>query len=159
MRSFPQPTNVKQVRQFIGMASYYQRFFPLFARIAHPLHALTQKGSVFHLTSDCEVAFDTLKTRLTSASVLAFPNFDQDFVLETDASIQGLGAILSQKDQDGRQHPPAYASRALTGSEKNYLIRELETLAVVWGLKHFRYYPYGHRVTVLTDHSAVKAVL
>ena len=159
VRSFPRPTNVKQVRQFLGMASYYRRFIPLFARIAHPLHALTQKGSVFHWTSDCEVAFDTLKTRLTSAPVLAFPNFDQDFILETDASIRGLGAILSQKDQDGKQHPIAYASRALTESEKNYAITELETLAVVWGLKHFRYYLYGHRVKVLTDHSAVKAVL
>ena len=91
--------------------------------------------------------------------MLAYPSFDKDFVLETDASILGLGAVLSQKQVDGKLHPIAYASRALNPAEKNYSVTELETLAVVWGITHFRSYLYGNTVRVLTDHSAVKSVL
>ena len=80
-------------------------------------------------------------------------------MLETDASIQGLGAILSQPKQDGKLHPLSYASRSLSNSERNYSITELETLGVVWAIHHFRAYLYGHNVTVFTDHSAVKAIL
>ena len=89
--------------------------------------------------------------------MLAYPSFDREFILETDASIKGLGAVLSQK-QDGKLHPIAFTSKALNPQE-NYAITELETLAVVWAITHFHYYLYGHRVTVYTDHSAVKAVL
>ena len=89
-----------------------------------------------------------------------FPNFGADFVLETDASTQGLGAVLSKtQSSDGKLHPTAYASRALNASERKYGITELEILAVVWGISHFHHYLYGNQVTVLTDHTAVKAVL
>ena len=88
-----------------------------------------------------------------------YPSFDKDFTLETDASVQGLGAVLSQKQEDSRLHPIAYASRALNPAEKNYCITELETLAVVCGISHFRSYLYGNAVTVWIDHSAVKSVL
>ena len=93
------------------------------------------------------------------APILAYPDFTKDFVLETDASKQGLGAILSQLKDDSKLHPLAYASRSLSSSEKNYAITGLKTLAVVWAIIHFRYHLYGHRVTVYTDHAAVKAVL
>ena len=84
---------------------------------------------------------------------------EDPFVLETDASILGLGAILSQYQPDGQIHPVAYASRSLNQAERNYGITELETLAVVWAVTHFRAYLYGNKVTVYTDHTAVKAVL
>ena len=95
------------------------------------------------------------------APVLAYPDFDKEFTLETDASIQGLGAILSQVQEDMKLHPVAYASRALAAQEKRYTITctELETLAVVWAMSHFHSYLYEHDVTILTDHSAVRAVL
>jgi len=96
---------------------------------------------------------------LETAPLLAYPDFKKPFTLETDASIKGLGAILSQVQDDGKLHPLAYASRSLSQSEKNYAITELETLAVVWAVTHFRYYLYGNEVTVITDHAAVKAVL
>ena len=80
-------------------------------------------------------------------------------MLETDASIKGLGAVLSQRQDDNRLHPIAYASRALNNAEKNYGITELETLAVVWSITHFHPYLYGHSVTILTEYSAVKSVL
>ena len=91
--------------------------------------------------------------------MLAYPTFDRDFVLETDASIHGLGAILSQVQDDHKSHPIAYASRALSTAEKNYGITELETLALVWAMSHYHYYLYGHCVRVYTYHSAVKALL
>ena len=93
------------------------------------------------------------------APILVHPDFDKPFVLETDASAQGLGALLSQVQDDKRLHPIAYASRALSPQEKKYAITELETLAVVWAVQHYHAYLYGHEETVYTDHSAVKAVL
>ena len=100
-----------------------------------------------------------MKRRLINPPVLAYPDFEKDFSLETNASICGLGAVLSQVQPDGRLHPIAYASCALSPSEKNYGITDLETLAVVWAVSHFHYYHYGRCVTIYTDHSAVKAVL
>ena len=156
---FPTPRNVREVRQFLGLSSFYRRFIPNFAKIATPLHQLTHKDVAFAWTQDCKEAFDTLKLKLTTAPVLAYPRFDSDFILETDASILGLGAVLSQVQDDAKPHPISYASRALSNSEKNYAITELETLAVVWAISHYHHHLYGHCVTVLTDHSAVKAVL
>jgi hypothetical protein len=127
--------------------------------VAQPLHALTRKGVEFLWTEACHSAFETLKQKLTQVPVLAYPTFDKPFTLETDASILGLGAVLAQEQEDRRLHPVAYASRALSPPERNYSITELETLAVVWAISHFCTYLYGNRVTVYTDHSAVKAVL
>lgn len=156
---FPRPQNVSEVRRFLGLSSYYRRFVSNFARVASPLHALTRKGAEFEWTNECEVSFQALKEKLTSAPVLAYPSFERPFVLETDASIAGIGAVLSQPQDDGLLHPVAFASRSLTPSERNYAITELETLAVVWAITHFIPYLYGHEVTVFTDHTAVKAVL
>ena len=156
---FPVPTSLKELQQFLGLASYYRRFIPKFAQVAHPLHWLTRKDAPFDWSSECQVAFDDLNRRLVSAPVLAYPDFSKDFVLETDASYVGLGAVLSQLQDDGKLHPPSYASRALSTPEKNYPVTELETLAVVWAISHYRAYLYGHDVKVYTDHSAVKAVL
>ena len=156
---FPTPTSVTQVRQFVGLASYYRRFIEGFARIAGPLHQLTKQNAEFKWTDECQEALDTLKKKLVEAPVLVYPNFDIGFVLETDPSYQGLGAVLSQKLEDKLLHPVSFSSRALSPSEKNYAVTELETLAVVWAVKHYRAYLYGHDVQVVTDHSAVKALL
>ena len=90
---------------------------------------------------------------------MAYPDFKKPFTLETDASIKGLGVILSQVQDDGKLHPLAYASRSFSQSEKNYAITELETLVVVWAVTHFHYYLYGNEVTVITDNATVKTVL
>ena len=129
VRGYPIPTDATKVRQFLGLASYYRRFIPEFARIAHPMHALTRKDRVFEWTADCDAAFNKLKELLITAPVLLHPRFgpSEEFVLETDASGVGLGAILSQK-HDGQLHPIAYASRSLDTHERNYAITELETL-------------------------------
>ena len=156
---FPAPHDLKTVRQFLGLSSYYRRFIRGYAAVARPLHQLTRKDTEFVWTEQCQAAFKELKQKLTTAPVLAYPMVDHDFTLETDASIRGLGAVLSQKQADGLLHPVAYASRSLSGPEANYRITELETLAVVWAITYFHHYLYGRGVMVLTDHSAVKAVL
>ena len=105
--------------------------------ITHPLNVLTRKNQIFCWTEDCHEAFTTLKWRLTSTPVLAYPILESPFVLETDVSICGLGAVLSQAGKDGFSHLVAYASRSLTHAERNYSETELETLAVVWARSHF----------------------
>ena len=117
-------------------------------------HILTPDG----LKPNPKTVLDSLKNKLASAPVLNYPSLREPFVLETDASIRGLGAILSQTDSKGQTHPVAYASRSLTRAERNYSITELETLAVVWAVSHFCPYLYGNKVSVYTDHSAVKAI-
>ena len=159
VQQFPVPTTVSEVRQFLGLTSYYRRFVESFAKIVSPLHALPKKNARFQWNEECQTAFDHLKQRLLDAPILAYPSFDREFLLETDASIQGLGAVLSQVQVDGLPHPVAYASRALSPAEKNYAITDVETLAVVWSVSHFKAYLYGQRVKVFTDHAAVRAVL
>ena len=159
VEEFPVPTCVTTVRQFLGLASYYRRFVKSFAAIASPLHALTKKNSRFVWSDECQQAFDNLRQKLLQSPILVYPSFEKEFTLETDASVLGLGAVLSQVQEDGLLHPVAYASRATSPSERNHGITDLETLAVVWSLSHFKPYLYGQRVDIFTDHIAVKAVL
>ena len=156
---FPTPRDLKSLRAFLGLTSYYRRFTPRYSAIAHPLYHLTRKDVPFEWTSDCHIAFTRLKSTLTEAPVLAYPQFGHPFLLETDASGLGLGAVLSQKQMDGTTRPIAYASRTLQPHESNYGISELEALGVVWAVKHFRHYIYGHQCTVYTDHEALKSLL
>ena len=100
-----------------------------------------------------------LRKALIEVPVLAYPNFTKSFRLETDACVKGLGAVLSQLQGDGKVHPVAYASRALSDPEKCYAVTKLETLAVVCALNHFHTYLNGNEVTIYTDHLAVKTVL
>jgi len=109
---FPTPSGVNEVRRFLGMASYYQRFIDGFAWIAAPLRELTHKNAVFQWSESCEKAMRYLKVKLTSAPVLAYPSLDKPFTVETDACINGLGAVLQQKQDDSKLHPVAFVSRS-----------------------------------------------
>ena len=102
-------------------------------RLLHPIHGLLKKENAFTWTSECKAAFKKLKEALTSAPVLKFGP-EHGFILETDASYVGLGAVLSQLEDDGKIHPIAYASRSLDLHEKNYAVTELETLAIMWAI-------------------------
>ena len=106
-----------------------------------------------------EEAFAQLKALLTQVPILSFPDFASSFRLETDASGLGLGAVLSQEQDDGTMRPIAYASRTLQPHERNYGSTELEALGVVWAVRHFRQYLYGHNCHVFTDHKALKSLL
>ena len=159
VQQYTVPENLKKLRSFLGLASYYRRFIPNFSAVACPLHALTRKNSPFEWTADCQASFDELKELMTKAPLLAYADFTRPFLLETDASIEGLGAVLAQRAEDNLVHPIAYASRTLLAHERNYSIPELEALGVVWAVKHFRHFLYGHKCVVYTDHIALKALL
>ena len=155
VRDWPVPKNVHEVRAFLGLCSYYRRFVAGFSGIAAPLHALTQKGISFHWGQLEQTAFDELKDRLSSAPILGIPRDGGTFVLDTDASNTGLGAVLSQQ-QDGCERVISYASRTLSKSEKNYSTTRKELLAMIYGLKQYRQYLLGRSFIIRTDHSALQ---
>ncbi|XP_048853492.1 uncharacterized protein LOC125721577 [Brienomyrus brachyistius] len=155
------PKTVREVRSFLGFAGYYRRFIKGFAKIARPLHALlvgmAKKGQAPVVwTEECSQAFVSLKERLTQAPVLAFADFSLPFRLYTDASLEGLGAVLAQV-QDGQEHVIAYASRSLHPAEKkdsNYSSFKLELLALKWAVtEKFKDYLWGAQFTVYTDNN------
>ena len=135
---WPIPRCVKDVRSFLGLASYYRKFCG-FAPIASPLHALTEKSREFVWNYSCQWAFEELKERLQTSPILSYPIPDGDFILDTDASGDGIGAVLSQV-QDGEEKVLAYASRKLSNPERNYCVTRRELLAVVVYLKNFKQY-------------------
>ena len=151
--NFPRPTSADAVRSFLGMAGYYRIYIHNFSSIARPLTDMLKKDAKFLWTKECENSFNLLKDKLTSAPLLAYPDYSREFVVETDASGVGIGAILSQKDPvTGRLKPISYASRLLKTAERNYSTIDREALAVVWALKKFKYVIFGYEITVLTDH-------
>ena len=148
------PTSVEEVRKFIGLASYYCRYIQGFSDIAKPLHNLTQKQTQFTWSDECSTAFNTLKNKLIQAPVLAYPQFDLTspvFILQTDASSVGVGAILEQGGS-----VIAYASRALNQAEQQYSVIQKECLAIVFALKQFRHYLLGRSFELLTDHAPLQ---
>jgi len=155
VKEWPTPTSVQEVQRFLGLANYYRRFVRNFASIAKPLHQATEKGKHFKWTDECEQAFLQLKGCLTSAPVLAMPDWTKPFILDTDASDTGIGAVLSQCQSDGSEHVIAYASRLLTKPERNYCVTRKELLAVVTFLHHFRHYLLSKPFMVRTDHGAL----
>jgi len=154
--TYPRPENVSEIRAFLGLAMYYRRFMKGFARIAAPMNELLRKDRIFNWTIEQEVAFRALKQRLTSAPVLVRPDWNKRFYLFTDASSIGLGAILFQQDDQGRERVICYASSGTRGAEQNYGATKLECLAVIWAIDKFRWYLLGAEFTIVTDHSALQ---
>ena len=153
--NWPVPKNVKELQSFLGLANYYRRFIPGFAKLAHPLHKLLRKNVSFKWCDEQQEAFDSLKHLFTSAPVLIFPNVDLPFEVETDSSNFAIGAILSQvSPSDNKLHPIAYFSRSLLGSERNYPIYDKELLAIVDSLEHWRHLLKGTSkpFTIFSDH-------
>ena len=136
--SWEVPKNVKDIRSFLGLASYYRRFVGGFSSIARPMTQLLKKGVPFEWSSECQAGFKLLKEKLTSAPILALPDGLEDFVVYTDASASGLGCVLQQ-----RGRVISYASRQLKSGEVNYPTHDLELAAVVHALKIWRHYLYG----------------
>ena len=151
---WPTPKIVTEVRQFLGMASYYRRFIKDFSAIAQPLHALTRKNVPFSWTDKCQASFDELKKILIGPDIMAFPADTGTFILDTDACDSSIGAVLSQI-QDNRERVIAYASRSLNKSERNYCVTDKELLAVRFFIEYFRQYLLGRHFTVRTDHQAL----
>ena len=164
MEEIPIPTTSKELQSFLGFANFFRRFVPGFASISAPLDILRKTPS-FTLDNTQECAFNTLKTVLHAAPLLAFPDFSRPCGLATDASSTGIGAVLLQPPTDhGNQWPEpldanckvvAFFSRALTSSERNYATNKRELLAVVFGLEKCRYYLWGRKFTLFTDHRSL----
>ena len=156
--SFPVPKTKKEVRTFLGLSGYYRRFIPEYARIATSLTDLTRKSApnCIRWTSECQEAFQQLKVLLCSGPVLKSPDFSREFVLQTDASERGVGAVLSQVDDLGEDHPVAYYSRKLLPREENYSTVEKECLGIKLGVNAFRVYLLGRRFVVQTDHRCLE---
>jgi hypothetical protein len=174
VKNWPIPQNHKQLQQFLGFCGFYRRFIPEYSKIADPLHSLFRgmskkkgkKVKVKHKDDNPpwkweqsqQQAFDKLTTLLTSAPVLAYAEYSLPFLLHTDASGIGLGAILYQV-QDGKERVIAYASRSLTPAERNYPAHKLEFLALKWAIcDKFYDYLYGNKVHVKTDNNPLTYV-
>lgn len=155
IKEWPVSRNVRQARQFLGLSSWYRRFVDNFARLAEPLIKLTRKKVRWSWRPEQGNAFEALKQALVSTPVLTCPDFSRPFILQTDVSKIGLGAVLMQESDKG-ERVIAYASRTINNAERNYSATELECLAVVWGVKHFRGYLEGYKFIVLTDHQSLK---
>ena len=148
------PANVTDVQRFLGFANFYRRFIRNYSKITTPLTALTRKQHKFDWSPSADAAFTTLKTAFTSAPILLHPQLDQPFIVETDASDFALGAVLSQRDNDGILHPIAYHSRKFSTAEINYEIYDKELLAIIDSFQTWRQYLLGaqHKITVYCDH-------
>lgn len=154
VRDWPVPKNVSDVRSFLGLAGYYRRFIPEFSTIATPLTYLTRKGKKFCWTIDCQNSFENLKKLLCSAPILAYPDSTAEFILDTDASMSGIGAVLSQ-NQNGEEKVIAYASRTLNQSQVRYCTTYKELLAVVTFIRQYRHFLWGRHFTIRTDHASL----
>ncbi|KAJ0614604.1 putative nucleotidyltransferase, Ribonuclease H [Helianthus annuus] len=153
IKSWETPKTPTEIRQFLGLAGYYRRFIEDFSKIAQPLTALTQKDKKFDWGIKQEEAFHLLKDKLCNAPILALPEGTDDFVVYCDASRQGLGYVLMQ-----RQKVIAYASRQLKVHERKYTTHDLELGAVVFALKIWRHYLYGTKCTIFTDHKSLQHI-
>lgn len=152
IRYAPTPTNVSEVRSFIGMVNYYHKFLPNIAEVLHPLYELTEKHKRFNWNQNCEKAFNTAKELIISDSVLVHYDPDLPIVLHTDASSYGLACVMSHKMPDGTEKPIMFLSRSLSKAEKNYAVIDKEATAIVWSIKKLYHYLYGKPFTLVTDH-------
>ena len=159
VEDFPVPTNLKAVQRFLGMSGWYHRFVPNFAEVADPLNNLKRKGVKFRWTPECQRAFDTLKSHLVSPPILGHPNFNLPFVVYTDASDVGLGAVLVQQTGLGSEEVLAYGSRSLNKAERNYTVTEQEALAVITAIRHFSPYLSDKEFVLYTDHNNLKYLM
>ena len=158
VRSFDIPQTKTNVRAFLGPTGYYLRFIQDYATIALPLTDLTKKTAPNQVRWDskCDQAFKRLKELLCSSPILQSPDFARPFILQTDASDRGVGAVLTQRDDSGQEHPVCYYSRKLLPREQRYSTVEKELLAIKLATSAFRVYLLGRPFTIVTDHRSLE---
>lgn len=152
---YPMPTTIKQVRSCLGLFQYFRKFIPNFARIAYPLQRLLRNDARFDINEACVQAFNELKEKLMSKPVLANFCRDRETELHTDASAVGFGAVLLQRQDDGKMHPVFYYSKATSPEESRRHSFELETLAIIYALDRLKSYLHGSPFTIVTDCNAL----
>jgi hypothetical protein len=140
VKDHPRPRTQKQVKQFLGLASYYRQFIKNFANYTDQLNKLLKKHVTFNWDNNCEEAFKSLIQALSNPLILAYPDFSKTFYLASDASKVGIGAVLYQVQDKGKERVIYYASRALNNAERNYSTIEREFLAIIFAVEKFKYY-------------------
>lgn len=160
IQEWPRPTNVQEVRQFVGLASHYRRFLKNFSSVAAPLTELTKgtgpKRRSIVWSSACQQAFESLKFMMTHAPVLQAPDMSKPYIIETDSSDFGCGGVLLQKDDHGVLHPLAFESKKFSSAERNYPAQERELLGVLHALRTWRCFIDGADYVVYTDHNPLQ---
>jgi len=154
---WPPPTNLTELRSFLGFGNYYKDFIQDYSSLTRPLHDLTKKSAPWEWGSAQHNAFETLKERFTSYPVLRNPDPTRRYIMDTDASQFAVGATISQDFPDGR-HPIAYFSKSLLPAERNYDIYDRELLAIIYAVKAFRYLLLGaqQKFLIRSDHENLK---
>ena len=155
VKEWKTPQTTRHVQQFLGLANYYRRFIRNFSDIASPLSQLTKKDIPFIWTRECQEAMDFLKEALCSAPILAYPQPQGNYILDTDASNVGVGGVLSQI-QEGQERVISYGSKKLDRAQQNYCVTRRELLAVVTFMTQFRHYLLGQKFTLRTDHGSLR---
>jgi hypothetical protein len=150
---WPRPRSARAVRGFLGLVGYYRKFVREYGAVAAPLTALLRKDG-FVWTDEATAAFDALKLAITSAPVLALPDFSKPFIVECDASSHGFGAVLLQE-----KHPVAYFSRPVAPRHRSLAAYERELIGLVLAIRHWRPYLWGRQFLVRTDHFSLKYLL
>ena len=158
MRCAPTPTDVTQLRAFLGAVNYYGPFLKNLSTCLDPLYKLLRKEVPFKWTKECQTAFDSVKEQLSNASFLCHYDQSKKLILACDASSYGVGAVISHIMPDGSERPIAYASRTLSPSERHYSQVEREGLAIVFGIQKYHKYLYGRKFTLITDHRPLVAI-
>ena len=151
------PTNVTELKSYLGLLNYYGKFLPNLATTLHPLYDLLQKDRPWKWTEACERVFVKSKKQLQDSPLLVHYDLKKSLRLACDASPYGVGAFISHVMKNGEEKP--FASRTLTASERNYSQIEKEALFIVFGVKRFHSYLYGRRFTLLTDHQPLVTIL
>jgi hypothetical protein len=151
----PRPKNVRKLRAYLGLASYYRKYVPDFAQAAAPLIKLLKKGQAWEWKAEQEWSFQELKKRLVEAPVLAHPNFSKEFIIHSDYSRDGLGAVLSQVDDADEERVVSYASRRTSEAERKLSATEGELLAAIYACEKFRPYIFGQQIKLVVDHAAL----
>lgn len=153
------PSNVTELRSFLGLVKYYSHFLPNVSTVLHPLNRLLRKGVGWVWTRKCQEAFEAIKEMLSSDLVLAHYDPTLPLNLAADAPAYGVGAVISQKYPDDSECPIAFASQTLTPKEQKYAQIEKEALALVFGVRRFHQYLYGRKFTLITDHKPLTTIL
>ena len=152
------PTNVKEVRRFLGMCGFYRKHVPEFAKVANPLTNLTRSKVEFNWTEQCQEAFQELKQRLVQAPILVRADVSKPFIITTDASNTHVGGVLSQIQPDGTDRAIGYFSKKLKPAEVRYSATDREALAVVLTCRQFNHYLWGTKFTIVTDHQPLISI-
>jgi transposase InsO family protein len=155
IQTWPQPKTPRQVRSLLGSVNYFRQWIPDRGKIIKPLTQLTRKDVKFRWTEECQNSFDQIKQIMSSQPILAYPNFDKEFELFTDASQTAIGALLAQRDENNQLRAVSYLGRGTSRQESHWNITELEALSVVYAVREFRVYLSSKPFKVYTDHAAL----